>query len=469
MNLGYIPRQLQFLAVRDMSAKSDIVIVGGGCSGTLVAAQLLRHGFRGSLAVVESRRELGRGLAYSTWFNEHLLNVPAGKMSAFPDQPSHFLDWLRSHSVPSAAPGTFAPRRKYGDYLEDLLVCEVQRSSCGVSPQHICAEALAVSHRGNSAQVLLADGTRIAAERVVLAIGNPASSPAVNVAMTSVEGLYDRSPWQNDALRLRFADEKILLVGSGLSAVDALLALLAQSPDAQVYMISRRGLLPQSHASCLPAPQFPALHGPQTASALLRGLRDRVETMTALGQCWRPAVDSFRPDSNDIWQHLPLADQQRFLRHLKPYWEPHRHRMAPQIAEQTEHYRSTGRLRVIAGRIRNISRVKDSVEVRISPNDAPDCTLEIDRVINCTGLHDDYCDSRRPLIRSMIADGSASANDLGLGFRTGANGALVDSAGETSRALFTLGPPRRGELFETTAVPEIRTQAEELARHLIGS
>jgi len=95
--------------------------------------------------------------------------------------------------------------------------------------------------------------------------------------------------------------------------------------------------------------------------------------------------------------------------------------------------------------------------------------LGIDRVINCTGLHDDYCDSRRPLIRSMIADGSASANDLGLGFRTGANGALVDAAGETSRALFTLGPPRRGELFETTAVPEISSQAEELARHLIGS
>jgi uncharacterized NAD(P)/FAD-binding protein YdhS len=461
--------KLQSEVVRDMSAKTDIAIVGGGCSGTLVATQLFRHGFRGRLAVVESRSELGRGLAYSTQFSEHLLNVPAGKMSALPDQPSHFLDWLRLHGFPAAAPGTFAPRKKYGDYLEDLLHCEVRRSSHGVSAQHICAEALTVRTDSKSAQVVLGDGTRIETQRVVLAIGNPASSPAVNITMTGVEEWMNESPWHNGALSLRFPTEKILLLGTGLSAVDALLALLSQGGDARIYMISRRGLLPQSHAVCLPAPEFPALHGPQSARLLLRKLRARVETMTTLGQCWRPAVDSFRPVANEIWQDLSVADQRRFLRHLKSYWEPHRHRMAPQIAQQTERYRSDGRLRVIAGRIRKISRQGDSIEVRISSDGALDRVLEIDRVINCTGIYDNFCDSRRPLVRSMIADGAATANDLGLGFRTATNGALVDSDGKTSRTLFTLGPPRRGELFETTAVPEIRTQAEMLARHLIDS
>ncbi|MGA2049496.1 MAG: FAD/NAD(P)-binding protein, partial [Terracidiphilus sp.] len=104
-----------------MASKASLVIVGGGCSGLLVAVQLLRRGFRGTLTIVEPRRNLGRGLAYSTPFEEQLLNVPAGKMSALPDEPSHFLDWLHLRGFAEAAHGHFAPRKLYGEYLEELL------------------------------------------------------------------------------------------------------------------------------------------------------------------------------------------------------------------------------------------------------------------------------------------------------------------------------------------------------------
>jgi len=98
----------------------DVAIVGGGCSGLLVAAQLFRQGFGGSVAIVEPRSALGRGLAYSTPYDDHLLNVPAGKMSALPSHPSHFLEWLRAGRIPEASPTCFAPRKVYGEYLSSL-------------------------------------------------------------------------------------------------------------------------------------------------------------------------------------------------------------------------------------------------------------------------------------------------------------------------------------------------------------
>ncbi|HWY24061.1 MAG TPA: hypothetical protein VNX47_04035, partial [Nevskia sp.] len=56
---------------------------------------------------------------------------------------------------------------------------------------------------------------------------------------------------------------------------------------------------------------------------------------------------------------------------------------------------------------------------------------------------------------------------LGLGLLTDAQGALLDRDGQASTWLYTLGPARKGQLWETTAVPEIRVQAQALARRLL--
>jgi uncharacterized NAD(P)/FAD-binding protein YdhS len=452
-----------------MAGKTSIVIVGGGCSGTLVAAQLLRKGYRGRLVIIEPRRELGRGLAYSTRSDHHLLNVPAGKMSAFPEHPSHFLDWLRIQGCLAAEPGMFAPRRMYGEYLADVLQHELNCSPSGADFSQICGEAVSIRTDRDVAHVLVSNGDCVEADRVVLAVGNPASSPDFNVEMTGTAELFHPSPWVKDALSLRFPSERFLLLGTGLTAVDSLLSLLSQGENSVVHMVSRRGFLPHAHTTCLPPPEFAPLRGTGSVTSTLREFRARVEAMKRMGFCWRVAIDALRPISNQIWHGLPLADQQMFLRHLKPYWELHRHRVAPVIAEQTKRYLVEGRLCLNAGRVRKLIRTGDSIQVHISRREAGELQLEVDRVINCTGIQEDYSDCPRPLARQLIADGTASANDLGIGFRTDGSGALVNSERKTSKLLFTLGPPRRGQLFETTAVPEIRTQAEALARHLIES
>jgi uncharacterized NAD(P)/FAD-binding protein YdhS len=449
------------------SRSSEIAIVGGGASGALVAAQLVRQGFSGRIALLEMRARLGHGLAYSTSLEQHLLNVPAGKMSAFPDQPAHFLEWLRARNAPGAAADAFAPRRLYGEYIEDVLKTSVGALGGGKFC-HIRAEVVDARVTADGATLALDSGATVKAAKVVLALGNSASAPFEHPSVLKMGSRWHVSPWMGDALRVRFAGERILLVGTGLTAVDSALALNGQALAAKTFMISRRGILPYVHDLRRQADSPPVFADPSNIRLIFRELRARIEHVREADGCWRPVVDSLRPVSNEIWQGLPLEDRSRFVRHLKTYWEAHRHRMAPQVQVQVDKLRAQDKLEVIAGRIRESVRKGDAIDVAIVERRGAQRRLEVDRAINCTGIHEDYNKSPRRLIRALVESGLARANDLGSGFRTDLDGALIDRGGKASPVLFTLGPPRRGELFETTAIPEIRSQAEALARHLMA-
>jgi len=445
--------------------RCEIAIVGGGCSGLLVAAQLFRNGFTGRVSLIEPREQLGAGLAYSTSFDQHLLNVPAGRMSALAGQPSHFLEWLRALDWPDADAKSFVPRKLYGDYLKDTLEQAV-RGRAGGYFTHIRSEAIDARADASAAHLSLSDGKTVHAERVILALGNPASCPIPELSRHGLEDCWHLSPWFGDALRVRFAGERILLLGAGLTAVDSVLALQNQELSCSVYMLSRRGLLPQVHdlRGAAAVPLFFRDRG--NLRLLFRELRAHIEDGRQANLCWREILDSLRPTSNDIWQEFSLEDRRRFLRHLKTYWEPHRHRMAPTICAQLEGYRTSGALQIIAGRVQEMVSTGSDTQVRILLKHGGGRVLDVDRIISCTGIHENYRDSPRPLIRSLMENGLARANDLGIGFSTDRHGALLNAKMSPSTIFFTLGPPRRGELFETTAVPEIRVQAEALALHL---
>jgi uncharacterized NAD(P)/FAD-binding protein YdhS len=457
--------------------RSDVAIVGGGCSGALVATQLLQNGFSGNILLVEARPRLGHGLAYSTPFDQHLLNVPAGNMSAFPDEPGHFLAWLRARKWPAAEPQTFAPRRIYGEYIEETLHAAIRAHGRGAFC-HIPAEVVDIHVALDGVVLTLNDGSTAEAMKVVLALGNPASSAIENIS--SLGDRWQASPWIGDALKVRFAGERILIVGAGLTAVDCALALHGQEFPCKTYMISRRALLPQVHASPaltgrtgtrgvdlrgLPSPAPVFEHA--NIRLIFRQMRADIRHLHETGACWRTAVDALRPVSNTIWKRLPLTDRKRFLRHLKAYWEPHRHRMAPQVSCRMDELRALGKVEVIAGRIRESTEKGNALVIRIEQRRSGQRLLHVDRAINCTGIHEDYRNSPRLLIRRLIKSGLASANDLGIGFRADDQGALIDARGNASPYLFTLGPPLRGGLFETTAVPEIRLQAKALVRRLM--
>ncbi|MGA7237056.1 MAG: FAD/NAD(P)-binding protein [Bryobacteraceae bacterium] len=452
----------------ETSAEADcpgIAIVGGGCSGLLVAVQLLKLRYRGRITIIEPKSKLGRGLAYSTQFDEHLLNIPAGKMSALCDAPDHFLRWLKTHGFAGATAATFAPRRVYGEYLEDVLNVET-RAGDGGCVHHICTEVSDIAADGGGVHLTLSDGSTLRAERVVLALGNPASCQHPGPWAQSLDGRWQPSPWIGDALRVRFAGERILLLGMGLTAVDSVMALQSQALPCQIYMISRRGIQPQVHNLPLSTSMPPIFEECGSLRTMFRELRAQIEVMGEEDLCWRAAIDSLRPVSNDMWRGLSVGDQKRFLRHLKTYWEAHRHRMAPEIRQRMDQYRAEGKVHAIAGRLRDTSTHGTAIQARIALRRGGEQLLEVDRIVSCTGIQENYRESPRGLIRRLIDKGLASANDMGTGFRADRHGALIDAEMHASSTLFTLGPPRLGEVFETTAVPEIRAQAKELADHL---
>ncbi|MFW7269001.1 FAD/NAD(P)-binding protein [Gluconacetobacter sp. Hr-1-5] len=433
-----------------------VAIVGGGASGALAAIHLAQQVNPPKLVVMEPRAELGLGIAYATHSPRHLLNVRAGNMSAFPDAPGHFLDWLRREHDPSADAGVFAPRMVYGRYLRSLAA----RSGA----VHCRQGAVGLTVEGDEASVALADGGSVRAGRVVLALGHfpPVDLPRISAEALSA-GLYHRDPWRDFALPSD-RDAPVVLIGTGLTSVDMVLRLRENGHRGPVTMVSRHGLLSLGHAACDPCarPVVPEGTTP-SARAYLRAFREAVRG----GAPWRAAIDSLRGTSNTLWARLPAGDKARFRRHLFHYWSVARHRMAPSIAEQVERERRSGHLAVRRGHVRDLD-ISDGVARLTIVTSRGTESLAASCVINCTGPVTDYRRVDSPLLRTLFVDGHAVAGDMGATLATDAHGALESASGACSRVLYGIGPMRAGTLFETTAIPEIRQQARDLALYLTG-
>jgi uncharacterized NAD(P)/FAD-binding protein YdhS/glyoxylase-like metal-dependent hydrolase (beta-lactamase superfamily II) len=462
-----------------------IAIVGGGFSGTLVAAHLLKTATQPlTIKLIERQEQIGQGIAYSTTINSHLLNVSAGNMSGFPSDAGHFLRWLYHnyrelatflpHEISANA---FIPRKVYGLYIQSILEEAQAKAPNYVQLERAIAEVVAVSkfssQETKEIHLTLSNQQTIAADKVVLALGNSPTAPSLKQPTD-----YIRNAWAVEALANLDQDAPVLLIGTGLTMVDMVLSLHERQHQGKIYAISRRGLSPQRHQ---PTKSYPAFLTPETAPKTIIGLfqriREEVKMAASQGYDWRAVIDSLRPLTQRLWQQLSLGEQRRFLRHVSPYWDVHRHRIASQVAEVIDELLNSGQLMIAAGRIQGYTQTPQGVEVRIQPrqnkseNQEPQVNyvLVVNRVVNCTGVVVDYSRSTHPLVESLRSQGLISPNPLGLGLATEANGAIIDATGQASSDFFTIGTPRKGDLWETIAVPELRSQAQALAVTLLRS
>lgn len=445
-----------------------IAIVGGGFTGALVAAQLLRKS-RGTVSVVliEKGARLGFGVAYGTQCKEHLLNVPAKNMSACPDDPEHFLRWARSNYDSGAQPDDFLPRLVYGQYADSLLREEIERHPGQF--ERVEDEVVSVDRAGNRAQVNLRSGRTLLADKVVLALGHFPPGDLRFPGKPAQSRHYVANPWTNRAIGDLASNQSVLLVGSGLTSVDVVLSLRKHGFRGTIHIVSRRGLLPQVHKAISPWPSFLDEKSPKTARALLRLIRAQVEAAERLGGDWRSVIDSLRPFTQDIWRSLPRPDQQRFLRHLRPYWDVHRHRIASEIGTLLAAETMTGRIQTHKGRITKYLEDIDGVDVTYRERKTGEPKrLYVNRVINCTGPEGDYRKVGHALLTNLLQRKMVRPDPLFLGLDVASDGALIDADGVASDILYTLGPVRKGGLWETIAVPEIRVQASELAALLLA-
>jgi uncharacterized NAD(P)/FAD-binding protein YdhS len=452
---------------------TSIAVIGAGFSGTLLSLHLLRRCPPGTrITLIERNRQFGLGQAYATGNPGHLLNVPAGRMSAFHDRPLDFLHWLQAlpetefDGMTPTADG-FVPRRLFGAYVRNLLNEEIKEGEHRSRLSLVRGSVVGINRDPHPMVLTLDRGAPIEADLVVLAVGNfpPAPMPVPDPSFYDSE-LYRPDPWSPDTFTSLHPAAPVLLIGTGLTMVDAVVSLLDQGHHGPIHALSRRGLLPRRHLAGSPPPEKPQPY-PTSPAALTRFLRQEARQATAEGGDWRPVIDTLRPFTQDVWQAMSLEDRARFLRHLRPWWDVHRHRMPGPVADRIDAAQEAGQLRIHPGRVRAFRTEDGTVEVAYRPRGADiDKTLQAARVVNCAGPGADYDRITDPLIRLLLREGIARPDPLRLGLDVTATCALRLGTGAISRRIFAVGPVTKAAFWEMTAVPDIRRQCELLAQHL---
>jgi len=441
-----------------MTQRLHILIVGGGASGVLLAAHLLRDpSYDLRVTLVEKRAAVGRGIAYSARQQDHVLNVPAPGMSAYADDPDHFWRWLSARGLVGEERFVFVPRRHYGAYLADIL--EGLAGDGRLQVVHEIVERLKSTSAG--VEATLANGTSLVAHAAVLAVGHeeqPARSKGIAVRVGS------------DADTPLDPDAPVMILGSGLSMVDAWLTLAQAEHRGPVTVVSRHGNLPRAHREVdritLDAADIPfgtELH------YFTRWFRDTIVEVVGRGGDWRSVVDALRPFNQRIWQEWSEHSRRRFLGHIRPIWNIHRHRLPPDLHQRLRNAVRSGQVRLIAGNFLDVRRDGEATVATVRRRGAANTEdIRVARVYDCGGVSVDVARSSNPVVQGLLADGLARADRMRIGLDVTTDTRVVSAAGQPAERLFAIGPLTRGTFFEIEAIPDIRVQCAELAQRLLG-
>lgn len=445
---------------------ATVVIVGGGVSGAAVALFLDKFAPGAArIVVVEPRAQLGRGLAYSTSDPVHRINVPAARMQLYADDPDHFDRWFATssfvHSDPNASlpDGRHFPSRDaFGLYLGEQIA--------GIeSLSHLRGKATNMTRNADRYRVTCDDGGTIDADAVVLAICHP--PPTIPSALRGLAGnpVLIANPWQAQALDAIAPDERILIVGTGLTMADIVATLDRQGHRGTITAISRRGLRAQAHATTPHEPYGDFLNPPPaTAVGLLRTIRRALVQAAAEGLSWHAVLDQVRLQGSDIWQGLPVTEKQRLLRHLRPFWDTHRFRVAPQVHTVLERRRRDGDLVLRAATIQSVVQGGDGVSVLLRDRRAKQThDVLVDRIILATGPAHGSLFRDDPLLRNLHDSGLARPDIYDLGIAVNSDSHALDAEGQAQRHVFVAGPLARGTFGELMGVPDVARQAERVA------
>jgi uncharacterized NAD(P)/FAD-binding protein YdhS len=448
-----------------MLKRPTVAVIGAGFSGVMTALRLLEAPDGPCVRLIERRPKFGQGAAYATTNPDHLLNVRAANMSAYPEHPDHFADWLVAQGrVPDAH--RFVSRSDYGAYLQGLLRKAAESPAAAGRLILEGDEVTALWRDGEGWRLTLALGQTRYADAVVLALGNLPPHPPAGIAEAARgSARYVADPW---AWSAEDAPDKglVVLLGTGLTMVDVVLSVSAQRPEVKFLALSRRGLLPRRHIESGAAAASPKASPPSgSARRILAQVRRE-----AAGQDWRGAIDALRPHVQSIWRGWSLTERRQFLRHARPWWDIHRHRLAPKVAARIDHLTASGVLRTAAGQIRGWVDGDGCVGLAWTPRGSRNLVrTRAAVVVNCTGPNADLAEADDQLISSLAAEGLIRADACKLGVDVDASARLVRRDGGVNDTLFAVGPITRGAFWEMTSVPDIRHQARDCALAVMRS
>lgn len=445
-----------------------IAIIGGGLSGVLTASQLLEKSNHISIKIINSENALGLGVAYSTLEENHLLNVPAGKMSAFPNNPNHFVDWLVKNGYSSnELEKQFLPRYIYGKYISEFLNAIKQNKQLEI----LYARAVDIKKESNNYSIQLNNGNSVIADKIVLALGNFLPSTPKSATLSFFESPnYFKNPWSADYLKNLSLSNDILIIGTGLTMVDCVLSLKKAGVTGKIYVVSPRGYTPASHnKSEIYLDFYSELKG-KTLLEIFKTVRKHIKIAESKNIYWVSVVDSLRPHVQEIWISLSKKDKQQFISHIRHIWGVARHRLPLATHTKLMTLKENRQLEIIGGRIIDIKEADGIVSAFIQlKGSSKKRELNVSRVINCTGPQSNYNELKDVFVQNLLAKKIILSSELKMGIETNLKGQILQSELQPSSDIYAIGSLMRGVLWETTAVPEIRIQAESIAKQIIDS
>ncbi|WP_086790877.1 FAD/NAD(P)-binding protein [Pseudomonas sp. SCPG-7] len=464
-----------------MARSADILIIGGGLSGTMLAVQLLRLPGQRRILIIEPRAELGRGEAYSAVELGHTLNGNAARMSVDPDNPDDLTQWLTAHIAAGGWPESaeqnvpiselFPPRGLFGVYVQQRLAeARVVGARHGSTVEHVRAEVVDLQTDADSVQLTLNDGQHLNGACAVLATG---MFPAARTPQKDSSGLNAAAldPWDVAAMRQLDPQSTVLIIGSGLTMVDAVVSLEQAGHRGPIEVFSRHGLLPHVRRQPPAWVDFLAQDpGIRTPRQLLHELRRHCRDAIAQGIDWQAPLDTVRANIGRLWSQATDVQRRQFVRHVRPWWESHHHRSPPLSAALVERLHNEGRLRIQAASFKGLEpSTQNGVSIRIRPRGESETrVVHGAALINSSGIEYDWRRVARPLPQQLLARGLVRPGPLALGITAAVDGAVLDAEGQVASRLFAMGPPLRGMWWESTAVTDVALQARALAARLAG-
>ena len=474
MTLSDAPTGQATPAIRE----ADVLIVGGGLSGALLAMQLLRLPGARRIVVVEPRPELGRGEAYSATELGHTLNGNAARMSVEPDDADDLTRWLQAHIADGGWPESavqqvpvaelFPPRGLFGVYARQRLAqAQAIGEANGSSLSHVRDEVIDLQTLEQGVVATLRDGSQWHAGAVVLATG---MFPAARTAQRQSSGLNAAAldPWNVEAMRALPVDARVLIIGSGLTMVDALESLNQAGHRGPIEVFSRHGLLPHVRRQPPAWDDFLSL-APHIRSPLqlLRELRRQCALAQAQGIDWQAPLDTVRVHIARLWSQASDVQRRQFVRHVRPWWESHHHRSPPQGDALLQRLLAEGRLTIRAASLQGVDTSGPRIRLRYR-GQTEAVWVGGAGLINSTGIEYDWRRVDKALPRQLLQRGLVLPGNLGLGVAADAGGAVLNAQAEPAQRLFAMGPPLRGMWWESTAVTDVALQAKALAGRLVA-
>jgi uncharacterized NAD(P)/FAD-binding protein YdhS len=450
-----------------------IGIIGAGLSGRLVALNLLRNATSKAsvdILMIDRGDTSYMGPAYSGESDDLLLNVPAGIMGAFSEDPEHFLKWCRGKGS-RASRWDFLPRASYRDYILSLMHDFVRTRAEGTRFEHARGEVTDIDTDHGRMVLHVADKGSVIVDKAVLALGNfPPRHPQITNRSAFNRDCYVRNPWDAGVLDALNPGATVFLIGTGQTMVDLVVTLRRRAHQGRIVSLSRHGLLPMAHSVFDTYPSFyKELKGSKNVLEILRTVRRHLERAESMGIDRRAVIDSLRPNTQTIWLNLSDEEKRRFLRHLFRYWEIIRSRIPPDSEATIDAMRATGQLKILAGKIRYLVETDAGLAVHYTlRGDSSKNIVKAGLVVNCIGPESDYRRIDEPLVKNLMAKGLIRPGPAWLGIDARPDGTIIGRSGADSKVMYTLGSTMKGVLWEVLAAPDIRVQAEKLAQRLIG-